>query len=454
MLVVLLLLFGVPALAADGPPGPFPDDPRCGNFGWRRGDSSPLMPVAFPVVQDLTLHGDLSAVSDRLSRVLARDLDLAGPFLVLPADSRPEGSEITWYSGAGFDYVGWREAGAYLVPIGEVEPGRNGLVHVSLVVHVSEEGDTLGLGGATADLEPDRIEGFVHRFVNALAACIRGVPGLLETRIAYARREAVGKPKEIFYSVLGSGSQVQVSRDGVVAMLPAWTPNGGIAFTGYRAGNPDLYLCAVPKDAPGRCDRFSSRPGQNSGVAFSPDGKLAAATLAPEGNPDVWLLDAANGAEVARLTTSAAIDTSPSWSPDGRRLAFVSDRDGGPQIWVMNADGTAPHPLPLPGGYNTSPDWSPDGDLLAYQSRGEGSRFSIWTFQFSTGAVRRLSGGPWDDEEPTWSPDGSMLAYTSTRRGAKLLFLMSEDGSGQKPVFTDGGDYFTPAWERVFYGKR
>jgi TolB protein len=273
------------------------------------------------------------------------------------------------------------------------------------------------------------------------------------TRITYARRARAGAPKEIWWAEFGATEQVQVSHDGTVAMLPAWAPGGAIAWTGYRRGTPEIWMtpcpsCPVRDPAGGPGGILSARPGQNSGIAFSPDGRYAAVTLAPDGNPDIWLIDARTGRDVARLTNAPAIDTSPTWSPDGRRIAFVTDRGGGPQIWVMASDGRDAHALPLPGSYNTSPDWSPDGGEIAYQNRGEGSRFSIWTYGVDTGAIRRITGGPWDDEEPAWSPDGRMLVFTSTRKGQKLLYVVMRDGTHARPLFKDGGEYFGPAWER------
>jgi len=129
-------------------------------------------------------------------------------------------------------------------------------------------------------------------------------------------------------------------------------------------------------------------------------------------------------------------------------MAFVSDRQGFPNVFVMNSDGTDQSPLPVPGNYNTGPDWSPDGTTIVYQSRGENSRFSIWTFNVDTGAIRRISRDRYNNEEPSWSADGRFIVYTSSRNGRKQLFIMNADGSGARPVFSDDSEYFTPAWER------
>jgi len=437
-----------------GFPTPYPDDPRCGRFGWDRRERMPRIPVAWPQVRDTSPRGDSTEAAETLARTLASDLDLTGVFQVNDETAVPRGPWL-WDSDTAFDWIGWREAGAWMVLTAEVSPAKGGTVRARIDCRLTEEADSLVLGAAEAVVTPDRVVTFAHRYVNALLKCVTGVPGAFGTRIAYARRPAAGQPKEIWLVEFGSREQFQWSRDGVIAMLPAWAPGGAVAWTGYRSGDPDVYLspcgacrASVPGGGPGI---LSARQGLDSGIAFSPDGTFAALTLVTDGNPDVWLIDGRTGEEVARLTDSPAIDTSPCWSPDGRRIAFVSDRDGGPQVWVMESDGRDQRALPLPGSYNTSPDWSPDGAEIAYQARGEGSPFSIWTVEVATGSLRRLTAGPWEDEEPSWSPDGRLIAFTSNRRGGhKLLYVIARDGTGAKALFTGGGDYYTPAWERTF----
>lgn len=433
-------------------PTPFPDDHRCGQFGYIRDQSMPLIPTAWPLVQDLTITGEFDSVARNLARVVANDLGLSGVFFVRPGESTPTSSMITWNSPIAFDYLGWRKAGAWLVVVGDVSPSGDGRLRIRLDSYLTEEADVLRIGASESVVSLEGVANFGHRYVNAVLQCITGLPGAFGSRIAYSYRPRPGASKEVYYVEFGSASPVQVSRDGTVAMLPAWTPKGGIAFTGFKRGNPDTYVSACPGCPEGRVRPLSARQGMNTGIAFSPHGGLAAITLAPDGNPDIYLIDSATGDVVARLTTSRAIDTSPCWSPDGRRITFVSDRHGGPQIWVMDSDGTDQQPFPLPGHYNTSPDWSPGGSSIVYQSRGRGSRFSIQTYDLLSGKVRRLTRSG-NNEEPSWSPDGRMIAYTHKGRGSKELWVMSRDGMGARALFDGTGDYFNPAWERSLIGR-
>ncbi len=452
LLPLVLLAASLQARADPDPfPTPAPEDPRCGEFGYDFAAPMPLIPVAWPLVLDLTPRGDLAEPAAHLAATLARDLELSGVFYVLSPGTRPSPAWWTWMDEVTFDYLGWRDVGAYLVVVAEMSPAPRGAIAVRLQAYLTEEGDLLRTRGADVVVPPDRIETLGHRYVSALLSCITGRPGVFGTRIAYSHRPAPGAPKEVWFVEFGSASPVRVSADGVLAILPAWGPGGTVAFTGYRSGNPDLVVVERAGQPDSAVRVLSSRPGLNTGAAFSPRGDNVALTLAPDGNVDVYLVDARGGEVQARLTSAPGIDSSPSWSPDGRRIAFVSDRAGGPNVFVMEADGSNQRPLPLPGSYNTSPDWSPDGSSIAYQSRGEGGRFSIGRYDLATGLVSRLTAGPWDDEEPSFSPDSRLIVFTSTRQGPKRLFVMTRDGRGVRALDLGPGEFFTPAWERPIH---
>ncbi|HOC98329.1 MAG TPA: hypothetical protein PKH54_00175 [Myxococcota bacterium] len=431
-------------------PGLVPEaiDQRCGKFGWSLAEPV-MIPVAFPLVLDLTLYGELEPDAVRMADAMAEQLAATGIFMVNNRDIAPAGGAITWASPVAFDYLGWRSAGNWMVVTATIAPPSGDTTDkekltVSLSAWLTEEGNSLQVSSSTATVRKDELISFCGRFVDAVGQCVSGIPSAASSRIAYSKRTPPHGVKEIWVTRVGSAEQTRISSDGKLAMLPAWAPGGSLAWTGYRNDNPDLYVDGV---------RFGNRPGMNTGIAWAPDGGRAAVTWADEGASDIYLVNPVSGEIISRLTSWPGIETSPSWSPDSKQIAFVSDRGGSPGIFVMNADGSGARPLPLDGDYNTGPDWSPDGKTILYQSRGAGSRFSIHAFDVLSGTSKRLSTDNFNNEEPSWSPDGRFIAYTSTRDGRKKLFIMNRDGSGVRQVFKDGDEYFTPAWERVIPKK-
>ena len=59
---------------------------------------------------------------------------------------------------------------------------------------------------------------------------------------------------------------------GSINLKPRWSPTGtALSYVGYAAGNGDLYVADLAK---GAIRRVSSRPGLNTGGAFSPLSRL------------------------------------------------------------------------------------------------------------------------------------------------------------------------------------
>ena len=172
----------------------------------------------------------------------------------------------------------------------------------------------------------------------------------------------INRREEIFTVGLDGFSEMPVSDNGSLNMLPSWGPDGReVAYTSYRDNNPDLFLGD---------QKFSAFPNLNMGAEWSPDGQEVALSLSKDGNNEIYILDGQTGKVRQRLTRHPGIDSSPTWSPDGKSLVFVSDRLGSPQLFRIQRDGTGLTHLPTGQGYCTSPEWSPVSNTLVYNAMG------------------------------------------------------------------------------------
>jgi len=279
-----------------------------------------------------------------------------------------------------------------------------------------------------------------HKLANALYKFYTRETGPFETHLVWARKTAGGK--DVWLSDWDGKNAVGIGVNGINT-LPTIGPDGTVAFTSFRSGKPDLY---VSKNA--AAPRVLVASGRMAtGVAYSPDGRRIAYSLADGESAQIFVASA-DGSSPRQLTnTPFFINTSPSWSPDGKRLAFVSNRGGTPQVYVMSSEGGEAKRLTFQGNYNQTPDWSPRGDLIAFTARDERNAFDLFTIAVDTGKVTRLTQDQGNNEEPTFSPNGRLIAFTSTRNGGvPRLFVMTFDGNNQIELPADKGSYSTPDW--------
>jgi TolB protein len=137
-----------------------------------------------------------------------------------------------------------------------------------------------------------------------------------------------------------------------------------------------------------------------------------------------------------RVTSTGAIDTSPSFSPDGAQIAFESDRGGQQQIYVMGADGSNPRRISFGEGAYSQPAWSPRGDTIAFTKQ-KGGTFSIGVMKTDGSGERVLAEG-FHNEGPTWAPNGQYVMFfrEGGGGGGGRLYMADITGRVEQPVPT------------------
>jgi Tol biopolymer transport system component len=119
--------------------------------------------------------------------------------------------------------------------------------------------------------------------------------------------------------------------------------------------------------------------------------------------------------------TSDGRDHTPVISPDGSKIAVSYWQDDHWEVHTMNIDGSGRQRL-------TSTPLS----VLAENRE--------LTTEFVAGKERVVaSPNPaWNNAAPTWSPDGSQIAFVTDRTGQWEIWIMTADGSNQRPMFPNG----------------
>ncbi|MFT5432108.1 MAG: TolB protein [Myxococcota bacterium] len=272
----------------------------------------------------------------------------------------------------------------------------------------------------------------VNAFINGVIESLTGKPGIFGSKIVYSVKSGLGTRAISMMEMDGDGRRGVVGGDSI-NMFPHFNPGGGVLFTSFRDGKPDLFVGKR---------KLTKDPWHYRGASFGPGGRLAA-SLSKGSGSDIYLLSGA-GKVMKRLTNGQGQNVSPTWSPDGGQIAFVSDRAGGPQIYVMPAGGGGARRVTMAGSYNSTPHWGKSG-LIAFASMTDGGS-DIFTTD-PAGGMSRITQDQGVNTDPCWSPNGQYIAFVSRRSGhGKRIWISSADGRWQFPVSRKSGAYSTPRW--------
>ncbi len=288
---------------------------------------------------------------------------------------------------------------------------------------------------------------------------------------------------------------------------PALSPDGKQAaypVTRFDAdndtGDADLFLVGT---AGGKPQRLTSTKGNESGAAFSPDGRWIAfvGKRGDDKEPQLYVIGT-NGGEAVRVSDVPTGVSAPKWFPDSRRIAFITEvwpdikdwakakeklaareeskmtamtwdrapvthwdhfvEDRVPHLYSIPLEGGSPtaitldsgHYLPVRENGTESYDIAPDGSEIAFvvnsDPAGNDENLDIYTVAASGGPARNLTvGNPAADEEPRYSPDGRYLAYTQQTiprfyGDTKRLILLDRKGGTPRRLAAD--------WDRSISG--
>lgn len=161
----------------------------------------------------------------------------------------------------------------------------------------------------------------------------------------------------------------------------------------------------------------SSEIEKSGGIAVvssvSSDSKKLLLTLAPDGEPDVFLLDL-NTKQKTQLTKYRGIDVSGSFVDDDQAMIFVSDRLGYPNIFYKSLEENAPVEQVVYHGKNNS-SVSSYKNYVVYSSRETNNDFGYNTFNLylistKNDFIRRLTANG-VNQMPRFSADGDSVMF-------------------------------------------
>jgi tricorn protease len=163
----------------------------------------------------------------------------------------------------------------------------------------------------------------------------------------------------------------------------------------------------LPSDRLQVRERFVDPKANLRSWALARDGER----IALETRGDVFVARTRKKGLIRRITESSLARTQfPAFSPDGKTIAAWTEVDGEQQLLLHAADNGAPPKAvgKTPPGWHFAPAWSPDGKRIAWGDE----TYRLYAADVATGATAEVDHGEWEIRTSVWSPDSRYLAYS------------------------------------------
>lgn len=197
---------------------------------------------------------------------------------------------------------------------------------------------------------------------------------------------------------------------GGLNVFPKWADKkqSSFYFTDLDGRVPTLYKMDIYT---GKSEKITSSDGMLICSDVRQDGKKLLLTMAPNGQPDIYLYDV-DFKKRQRLTKYGGIDVNAQFMSDDR-ITFVSNRLGYPNIFAKKIGSKAVEQMVYYGKSNAA--CSAHGDLIVYKARESANAFSRNTFNLhlistKTDFIRRLT-ATGVNEFPRFSKDGDAILF-------------------------------------------
>lgn len=179
-------------------------------------------------------------------------------------------------------------------------------------------------------------------------------------------------------------------------------------YTSLADFKPTIYKMNLMS---GQKEKIISSDGMAVCSDVSQDGKKLLLTLAPSGQPDVYLYDVDTQGKT-RMTDFSGIDVNGQFMSNDT-IAFVSNRYGSPNVFSKSINGTAITQLVYEGKNNSS--FSAYKDYVVYKARDSsgnygGTVFNLHLISLRSNGVRQLTAGG-ENDFPRFSGDGEAVLF-------------------------------------------
>ena len=265
-----------------------------------KGNVEPL-PIA---VTDFVAGGDLG---QRISEVIAADLKRSGLFA--PVNKQAFIEKIS-NPDQPPRFDDWKVINAQALVTGRVTQEGDGRLRAEFRLWDTFAGQQLT--GQQFYTQPENWRRVAHIIADAIYERLTGEKGYFDTRIVYVAESGPKTARKRQLAIMdqdGFNARALTNSNELV-LTPRFSPSRQeITYMSFEGNQPRVYLLQLET---GQREVVGNFPGMTFSPRFSPDGQKVIMSLQQEGNSNIYTMDL-RSRTTTRLTSTAAIDTSPSY---------------------------------------------------------------------------------------------------------------------------------------------
>lgn len=269
-------------------------------------------------------------------------------------------------------------------------------------------------------------------------------------KIAYCSSNGTNGFLQVFTMNEDGTNKTQLTNLNENCMRPKWSPDGkqitfytdrGYVYLIRNADKPDL--------------NYTFLVWGGTYPSFNNDGTEIIFNSEFEEILSVFSIDTASFGAEPQLWTDGSYSNMQVLSKDGKKMLFSAFEEGTKSIMMMDLEDTTDNyitKLSLNDEANLEPDISADNSKIVYASFDNNLKGTVRILK--NGVETALTKGLGSSNVPRISPEGDKIAFVVIGDKSVSLYVMNDDGSGQRNLNADGGNIGTFQWadnDRIVY---
>lgn len=144
----------------------------------------------------------------------------------------------------------------------------------------------------------------------------------------------------------------------------------------------------------------------------------------------LWSLPAFDSTRAAQVNSGKIANSGVAWTPDGK-IVFSSVEDSGPDIWIADATGANRHQVTNKAGSNYDVAVSRDGRYIVFCSTRGSGNYNVWRMDNNGGNPLRLTSGLFDE----------LPAVSLMDAGLSIRQVIQASRASGKPALTEASRF-------------